>query len=295
MYDFEFDYSNWRESKLAGHTKPSQIEVVSIADPNRLSEQELEQLCTFCQNENFAIYRLDHPLLASKSSIQSMANQVGMTTLDKNLCADNDSISSLQVMDLGRARGYIPYTTKALNWHTDGYYNPINEHIRSFLLHCIQNATTGGENMLINHELIYIQLYDKDPELVAALMQTDALTIPANIEHGVQVRAAQTGPVFYRDSSTNTLQMRYTARSRSIEWKQDSHLHRAVSMIEELLTDSRYVLNYTLQPGEGLICNNILHGRSAFTNGNIPQQQRVMYRARSYNRLFSGQQNALSQ
>ncbi len=289
MYDFESNYSDWRESRLAQRTNPSQIEVVSITDPNALSQLELTQLSTLCQNNNFAIYRLSRPSLANKSSIRSMASQVGMISLDQNLCADNDSISSLQVMDLGRARGYIPYTAKALNWHTDGYYNALDEHIRSFLLHCLQNAQAGGESMLINHELIYIQLYDKNPQLVAALMQPDALTIPANIENGVEVRPAQTGPVFYRDDTTNSLQMRYTARSRSIEWKQDDNTQRAVSMIEELLIDSDYVLNYTLQPGEGLICNNILHGRSAFTNGNIPQQQRVMYRARSYNRLFSGQ------
>ncbi len=289
MYDFESDYTKWRECKLAHCSKQTQIAVVSIADPSILSQQELAKLSDLCQNDNFAIYRLDQPSHADKVSIRSMANQIGMASLDQNLCADNDSISSLQVMDLGRARGYIPYTTNALNWHTDGYYNALNEHIRSFLLHCRQNAPSGGGNMLINHDLIYIQLYDSNPELVAALMQPDALTIPANIENGVELRPTQSGPVFYRDSSTNTLQMRYTARSRSVEWKQDNHIQRAVSMIEELLTTSDFVVNYTLQPGEGLICNNILHGRNAFTNGNIPQQQRVMYRARSYNRLFSGQ------
>jgi len=289
MYDFESDYSKWRESKLAHRTTQSQVEITSIADPTNLSQQELEQLNTLCQNDNFAIYRLDHPSLANKASIRSMTSQVGMVSLDQNLCADNDSISSLKVMDLGRARGYIPYTDNALNWHTDGYYNPLDEHIHSFLLHCIQNAPSGGENMLINHELIYIQLYDQDPNLVTALMQHDALTIPANIENDVELRPAQSGPVFYKDKSSNTLQMRYTARSRSIEWKQDSNIQLAISLIEELLTDSDYVVNYTLQPGEGLICNNILHGRSAFTNGNISQQQRVMYRARSYNRLFSGE------
>lgn len=289
MHDFESDYSTWRECKLANRRQQLQIESVAITDPSALTESELSQLSTFCDNDNFALYRLAQPSLASKTSIRLMANQIGMTSLDQNLCADNNSISSLQVMDLGRARGYIPYTSKALNWHTDGYYNALNEHIRSFLLHCIQSAPSGGKNMLINHDLIYIQLHDEDPELIAALMQADALTIPANIENGVELRPAQTGPVFYRDSSTNTLQMRYTARSRSIEWKQDNNVQRAVNMIEELLSDSDYVFNYTLQPGEGLICNNILHGRSAFTNGNIPQEQRVMYRARSYNRLFSGQ------
>ncbi len=289
MFDFESDYSKWRESRLTKRTDQTQLEPVTIQDPTSLSQHELECLSQHCQYDNFAIYQLDQPSLANKTSIRAMAEQIGMTSLDQNLCADNDSISALQVMDLGRARGYIPYTAKALNWHTDGYYNVIHEHIRSFLLHCIQNAPTGGENMLINHELIYIQLYDEDPDLVTALMQADALTIPANIENGQQVRPAQAGPVFYRDSSSNTLQMRYTARSRSIEWKQNSLVNRAANMIEELLTDSKYVIHYTLQPGEGLICNNILHGRSAFTNGNIPQQQRVMYRARSYNRLFSSQ------
>ncbi|MFK8026445.1 MAG: TauD/TfdA family dioxygenase [Gammaproteobacteria bacterium] len=289
MHNFESDYTNWREFKLGHRSHQTRLEIVTIADPNALSQQEMAHLSRLCEIDNFAIYRFTQPSLASKSSIRQMANQLGMVSLDQNLCADNNSISSLQVMDLGRARGYIPYTSNKLNWHTDGYYNPINEHIRSFLLHCIQNAPSGGENMLINHELIYIQLYDEDPALVSALMQTDALTIPANIENDIEVRPAQSGPVFYKDPVTNALQMRYTSRSRSIEWKQDSLIQRAVSMMEELLTDSEFVLNYTLQPGEGLICNNILHGRSAFTNGNIPPQQRVMYRARSYNRLFSGE------
>ncbi len=297
MYDFESDYSQWRELKLSHRTQQSKLEIVPIANPNALSQSELVSLATLCQNDNFAIYRLGQPSLASKASIRSMTSQLGMLSLDQNLCADNDSISSIKIMELGHTRGYIPYTANALNWHTDGYYNSLHEHIHSFLLHCIQNAAKGGKNMLINHELIYIQLYDKSPALITALMQADALTIPANIEGGVERRSAQSGPVFYRDPSINTLQMRYTARSRSIEWKQDTVLLRAVNMIEELLSDNEFTLNYTLQPGEGLICNNILHGRSAFTNGNIPEQQRVMYRARSYNRLFSGEQlsNALPQ
>ena len=289
MLDFENNYSQWREVKLTQRATQTTLQATPINDPCSLTNQELEALRHHCDINNFALYRLSHPEAADKLAIRSMAKQVGMLDLDQNLCADNDSISSLQVMSMGRAKGYIPYTTNALNWHTDGYYNPFHLHIRSFLLHCIQKAFAGGENMLINHELIYITLYDKDPALITALSQHEALTIPANIENGVEVRAAQTGPVFYRDELTNALQMRYTARSKSIQWKQDKILLKAISMIEELLTQSEFVLNYTLRPGEGLICNNILHGRSAFTNGNIPQQQRLMYRARSYNRLFSEQ------
>ena len=287
MLDFETDYPQWREAKLSSNCSPASESVITIEQPERLAKAELEALYEQCFAQNFAIYRLVDPKSADKTNIKALATQLGMHQLDNNLCADNDSISSLQVMQLGRARGYIPYTANALNWHTDGYYNNMQQHIRSFLLHCVQNAVSGGKNMFINHELIYIQLHDEDPAMISALCQQDAMTIPANVEDGIEIRAAKTGPVFYRDAITGTLQMRYTARSKSIQWKDNKDLDRALNRIESLLSDNDFVQHYTLQPGEGFICNNILHGRSAFTNGNIPQQQRLMYRARSYNRLFS--------
>ena len=40
-------------------------------------------------------------------------------------------------------------------------------------------------------------------------------------EQGI-ARAAQTGPVFSIDPASGDLHMRYTARTRSIEWKQDA-------------------------------------------------------------------------
>ena len=289
MLDFETDYATWSRSKLDAHPNSSNFDAIPIQNPNALNDDELTKIKNACEQNNFALYCLSQPPLADKDSIRSMSYRLGMRELDQNLCADNNSISSLQVMNLGRSRGYIPYSEKALNWHTDGYYNEHHEYIRSFLLHCIQKAPTGGENIIINHELIYIHLFEEDPNLVTALMQQDALTIPANIENGKEVRPAQSGPVFYRDSQTNALQMRYTARERSIFWKDDPLVQRAVNLIKDFLKNDEYIIRYTLNPGEGLVCNNILHGRSAFTNGNIPEQQRLMYRIRSYNRLFSGQ------
>ncbi|MEM7304653.1 MAG: TauD/TfdA family dioxygenase [Pseudomonadota bacterium] len=289
MLDIESDYQQWRQLKLDGWAVGKQIEPVLIADPNSLSQAELEQLQKYCEKTNFVIYRLLQPELASKRSIRNLGTQLGMQGLDKNLCADEDSVSSLQVMDFGKhsIKGYIPYTSNKLNWHTDGYYNELHQHIRSFLLHCINKAASGGDNFLLNHELVYIRLYDEDPQLVAALMQNDVMTIPANSVDPQNLRPTQTGPVFYRDQHTNNLQMRYTARTRNIIWKNDPMVGQAISMIEELLADQRDLIEFSLNPGEGLICNNILHGRSAFTNGNIPEQQRLIYRIRSYNRLFS--------
>ena len=286
MLDFETDYEDWKASKLKAWFSPANRQFIPISDPKSVTMAEISQLRAQCAQANFALYRLENPELGTKEAIRSMVPQLGMEQLDQNLCADLDSISTLKVMDLGRAQGYIPYTSRALNWHTDGYYNELQQHIRSFLLHCVQNAFSGGENMLINHELVYIKLRDQDPAIVKALMQKDALTIPANIQNGIEIRAEQTGPVFYRDANTNALQMRYTARGRNINWKDDAGVRGGVAAIEQLLNDDDLVLRVELQSGEGLICNNILHGRTTFTNGNISTQQRVMYRARSYNRLF---------
>lgn len=286
MLDFEDDYIRWREHKLTYRPCTATLEPTIIHNPAALQESEKERLRRHCSTTNFALYRLENPAIASKSVISTFARQLGMLQFDQNLCADNQQVSSLEVRETGRATGYIPYTNRALNWHTDGYYNPFQQHIRSFLLHCVHNASNGGENIFVDHEIIYIKLYDYDPALITALRQHDALTIPANIEQGMMVRPSQTGPVFYRDPISRSLQMRYTARARNIQWKQDKTLTRALEMIEQLLADQQTVLHYTLQPGEGFICNNILHGRTSFTNGNIPDQKRLLYRIRSYDRLF---------
>lgn len=286
MLDFELNYPAWREHRLAAWPKLDQLSFVDIENPRELSTNELSMLQQHCGQTNFACYRIAEAIHADKESIRAMVEQLNMHPLDHNLCADNDSISTLKMMDLEKPQGYIPYTNKPLNWHTDGYYNPMQEHIRSFLLHCAQSAESGGENMLLNHELLYIQLQDEDPNLVHALMQADALTIPANFENGVEIRPAQTGPVFYRDPKSKTLQMRYTARSRSIEWKKDILIERATKLITDFLNHDPSVLRLTLRAGEGIICNNILHGRTAFTNTSL-DKERIFFRARSYNRLFS--------
>lgn len=290
MLDFEHQYSEWRNNRISHW--PKQANFITIQNASQPSPQELDKLRRHCLDANFALYATD-PSNTNKESIRELVNYLQMSDLDQNLCADHDAITTLKTMELGRARGYIPYTNKALNWHTDGYYNAKNEHIRSFLLHCAQCAAQGGESILINHELIYIHLYDQNPEYIKALMQADAMTIPANIENGVEIRPPQSGPVFYRDLQTNQLQMRYTARTRSIEWSDNPLIQEALTCIDKFLqADNDSVLRITLQPGQGLICNNILHGRSAFedtpsTNGQWPSNKRVLYRARSYNRLFT--------
>jgi alpha-ketoglutarate-dependent taurine dioxygenase len=205
--------------------------------------------------------------------------------LDSNLCADEDDITSLRAVSDGRRQGYIPYSNRPLSWHTDGYYNAPGREIHAWILHCASAAPVGGENALLDHELAYLLLRDEDPAYIAALMQPDAMTIPANNEEGLELRPEQTGPVF-SVAADGSLHMRYTARRRNIAWKQDAATQAAVHALERLLAgDHAPIIRHRLQPGQGVIANNVLHNRSGFSDGPAPGQQRLIYRARYYDRI----------
>jgi hypothetical protein len=114
-------------------------------------------------------------------------------------------------------------------------------------------------------------------------MQADAMTIPERVDETDGVRAAQSGPVFSLDA-TGHLHMRYTARTRSIEWKQDAATLAAVAALEQLLaSNTPHVFQALLEPGMGLLCNNVLHDRGAFTDN--AAHPRLLYRARYLDRI----------
>jgi uncharacterized protein VirK/YbjX len=82
--------------------------------------------------------------------------------------------------------------------------------------------------------------------------------------------------------------MRYTARTRSIQWRDDALTREAVACLEEILgMSSEYHFQYRLQAGEGLVANNILHTRSRFVD-ELPEQKRLLYRARYYDAIQLG-------
>lgn len=280
-------YRAWRAQKLARRPRSAEELIVAVNDPCDLSEAERRGLVACCRRANNAIYASRASLSADTAIPQRVGEQLGLRRLDGNLCADEDRITSLRVMPAGsRHEGYIPYSDRAINWHTDGYYNGPDQPIRAMLLHCVSDAASGGDNALLDHELAYILLRDEGPELVAALMRPDAMTIPANVENGVEIRPARRGPVFWVDRGTGALHMRYTARTRSIEWQDDRLTRAAVDFLAHLLEDgSEYVLRHRLEPGQGLVSNNTLHNRAAFRDEPSSGKVRLLYRARYYDRV----------
>ena len=278
-------YQKWRDDKIRAYDNDAHKSIVEL-DSTQASTEQLNQLISACNRFNYSIYRLQDPLSGDKRFVRQLGLSLGLDRLDGNLCSDEDNISSIQVANTGRHTGYIPYTDKKLTWHTDGYYNDEARTIRAMVLHCVRPAETGGENLMLDHEMAYIQLRDESPQYISAFTELDVLTIPPNIENGVQIRGAQSGPVFSLDALTNSLHMRYSARTRNIEWKDNSLTQEAVACMSQLLnTNNPYVITYRMQAGEGIIANNVLHNRTAFTDSDLPEKKRLLFRARSYDRV----------
>ena len=278
-------YRVWRDAKLAAYPRSVDELVVPLSDPRHLSGDEFAALEARCARANMAIYSAPQLPAADKSLPKQLARQLGLIHLEGNYLADEDGLSSITPAgEEGSVRGdFIPYTHKPINWHTDGYYNALDRRILGMTLHCAQDAESGGENALLDHEIAYIQLRDLNPDYVAALMQPDAMTIPARMDEDNVARPEQSGPVFAVDPTEGFLVMRYTARTRSIVWKADAVTQAAVKALADILATSEYILTARLRPGMGLICNNVLHTRSGFSDS--PDHRRLLYRGRYYDRL----------
>ncbi len=290
MMPAQFDLANaaaygaWRERKLAAQPRALADLVVEIADPCRLTAAERGALLSRCAAANMALYASPRGNDPDKDIPRLLGRQLGLVNLDANRLADDDGITPLAVAPAGTRREFIPFTDRGIKWHTDGYYNDLGHQVHGLILHCVESAVSGGENRLMDHEMAYILLRDEDPGHVRALMAADAMTIPPRLEDGEVARAAQAGPVFSVHPDGH-LHMRYTARSVSIAWKDDAATRRAVAALERILADdaSPYAFRGRLEPGMGLVCNNVLHDRSSFKDS--AARKRLLYRARYFDRV----------
>lgn len=275
-------YEKWRDEKLNNYPdKPEQL-IIEINDPEKLTHSEREAIVKSYRKTNMAVYISQSGENPDKRIASRLAEQFSLNNLDKNMGADDDGITSLQVSNTKAKERYIPYSNKEIHWHTDGYYNKLDKQIHALNLHCVRPAKQGGENAVMDHEIAYIRLREQNPEYIHALMAQDAMIIPANIKDGMTIRPDRTGPVF--SIGNNILHMRYTARAHNVIWKKDDITQAAVRALDNLLhSDDPAIFRLTLQSGWGLISNNVLHDRSGFEDDKA--SPRLLYRLRYFDRL----------
>lgn len=298
-------YLRWRDAKLVGYPSRADDLVVELRNTATPTEVECQAIRDRVRCAGMAIYV--GPALAdveeSKDQVCALGRAFGLERLDHNPYADEDAITPLhvaagtQALEAGR-KMYIPYTNRPINWHTDGYYNTSYRRIRGMILHCVRQAgASGGQNALFDIEMAYLLMRERDPEALAAFCTPGAMTIPGNDMDDDVSRGDVSGPVFSLNRNDATLHMRYTARKRNIEWAPDEVTQRGVAIMEDIMRDdgpgAPYIFRHRMEPGQGLICNNVLHTRTKFEDG--PQNgvgdgagddlQRMMLRARYYDRV----------
>ena len=267
------EFLRWAEEKE--RNIPHNIDgiIVNIHDINNVKISEIAKIKETINKCNSCIYS-SKIALKSNTNLLKFVESIGMKTYDRNNIESNE-ISTITPLENNKIN-YIPYTDKSLNWHTDGYYD--KKSIFSWLLHCVHPATHGGENYLLDHELAlreYVLRYDD----INNLMSEDALTIPESKDTS---RSEISTYIFSIKNQYKKLHMRFSMRKDNIGTSPKAG--DAVTKLKEIIENdcAKYSLTYKLQKNEGIITNNILHGRRAFKDDKV---KRKLLRIRSYERL----------
>ncbi|MGV6826665.1 MAG: TauD/TfdA family dioxygenase [bacterium] len=280
-------YQEWRARKLDSY--PAIPDFVSITDLEHLGIEQLSALRERIDLTNMALFEVADANTVTPARLLELGLQLGLKQPDHNICAEDIGVTALTVKE-NNAKRYIPYTNKPLSWHTDGYYNAPDQQVRAWMLYCAQPAASGGENELMDHDIAFLRIRDEDPRLIDALCHPQAMTIPANIDNGVEIRPEHTGPVFSLDPASNYLHMRYSARATNVVWYDDPAVRDAAELLREILaTEESYLHRLKLSAGQGVISNNVLHRRTGFTD-DPTQPARLLYRARYYSSISFGEQ-----
>lgn len=291
MLENETAYRSWRTHKLAAFAAglESIRTPVAIADPKAPGTSQRAAIANRCRQCGLAFYELGADSTAKvridKGTLKLFWSYFGLRTLVANPSADTNTISDICTTAGSR---YIPYTARALKWHTDGYYNSATNTIRAFAMHCVRPAEKGGENQFFDPEILYILLRDENPDYIAALMHPETLTIPQNHEEEAldDHRPRRSAPMLALCPKSGDLVARYTQRSRHVSWRNDALTEKARRFTREVLdTPGKYRIDYRLDCKEGVICNNIIHNRNHFSDAPESKSQRLLYRARYRERV----------
>ena len=148
LLENESAYQHWRKIKLGRYSETNPESVISITVPASLSPKTMGEIAVQLETCNFAIFQVDTAeRLFSTDDFLAFGRQLGLHRIDTNPAAETNGVTLLSAVDPADQRSrYIPYTNRALNWHTDGYYNPTGSRIDAFSLYCVNQAGQGGDN-----------------------------------------------------------------------------------------------------------------------------------------------------
>jgi len=277
------DQSQTRAEANVGSTVPTPLQLPSTQPKNHDNATEtfnasMMQLCTSVAHAGFAFYEWTNKPADANQSVFQLLQALSLHDSDQGVMREVGGLSLLQDLT-GTPKGrFPPYQPKAMNWHTDGYYNDVASQVRSFSLHCIAPAAEGGALLLMDDALLVFALLQEDPELGQLLSHPEAMTLPRNKDNQGHDRPDRCVPVILRNSD-ESIAMRFTTRTQNIQWRCNATQAAAIRACELIRENQQWHTRITLQKGQGIITRNVLHTREKFVDA-AGKPKRQMLRGR---------------
>lgn len=283
-------YRQWREHRLKLQIDWCATEPLALSPAlnTAADAQSLSILCNQVRDYGFAVYQWTRTSADINTDVARLYSGLSLTTTDKGVVRDNNGLSLLSDLS-GTPRGrFIPYTARAMGWHSDGYYNAPEQALRCFTLHCVQPAAEGGELSVLDDQLLLISLYDENPEMASLLASNNAMTIPANKDDIGHDRPDRSTAVLFNHAD-GTPGTHFTTRTTNIRWQSPDTMAAAQRMTQLIDEHRDWQHTVRLKPGQGIVTRNILHRREAFTDAaGVPPRQMLRGRFLQAVRLPAG-------
>ncbi len=276
--DSSDDYQKWRDEKLAAYPKNLGDLVVELGDMTAITNAEKTKIMERVELANMCVYTAGKAEL-SMDSLLSLGKQLGVSDTDKSRRHSNSD----ELTNSGILNQAIPFTTRHVRWHTDATYYGSDKTVQALFLLCKRPAIEGGSNKVLDNEILYILLRDKNPDALRVLMSKDCFKYknPKTGEIGDHLG----GKVFWTNPEGH-LCHRFSFRKMDMAWAEDSDVKAAQDVLESLILDgSEYVIEGRLESGLGLVSNNVQHTREKLVDSEDPATQRLLFRTRFYDRV----------
>ena len=276
--DSDRDYQKWRDEKLAAYPENVGDLVVELGNMAAITNAEKTRILELVERANMCVYTAGSAEL-SMDSLLELGKQLGTSDTDKS----RRHSQSDELTDSGILNKAIPFTTRHVRWHTDATYYGSDKTIQALFLLCKRPAVEGGSNKVLDNEVLYILLRDKNPDALKVLMTKNCFRYrnPATGE----ISEDRGGKVFWKNPEGN-LCHRFSFRKTDMVWSDEADVKAARDVLEALiLEESEYVIEGRLESGMGLISNNVLHTREKLVDSDDSAQKRLLFRTRFYDRV----------
>ena len=139
-------YTLWREEKLAVYPKRIEDLFVDVNDLGAPTPAEREAIRRLAGRANMVLYATRSNLAdqrATRRDLIAFGRAFGLVAIEDHRSAEADGVVRIEVVNQGGRLGYIPYTDRPINWHTDGYYDFHGPERRCARCSCIACARRG--------------------------------------------------------------------------------------------------------------------------------------------------------